>query len=112
MNETQYNAAVKKRKTLTVQLETLNDNILEYENKNLVPDYYIIEDVREFITEGNEDAPFAFEGVLYVVGDYEELIREYGWESVTDGFNNATIEELDDSYGVIRKFNKSVEKDL
>lgn len=103
-NDSEYEDAFKERASLRMKLKTLDRQILDYENEKHRPIFTDILDVRNFICcDGEMGAIFEFEGVLYEVGDYEELIREYGWESVVDGFNSASIQELEDSYGVIKK---------
>ncbi len=104
MTEEEYNEAVKVLDAIERERVRLKEEILKYENENKCPVFTKMMDVRNFICcEAEIGARFTFEDELYEVGDYEELIREYGWESVTDGFNSASIDELEDSYGVIRK---------
>lgn len=103
-NDSEYEDAFKERASLRVRLKTLDKLILDYENEKHRPTFTDIRDVRNFICcDAEEGALFEFEGVLYEVGDYDELVREYGWESVVDGFNSASIEDLEDSYSVIKK---------
>ena len=105
MDEKKYEAAKVEVKKLEKKVKKLNEEILKYENENKRPVFTTIKAITDFIMyePADKGALFEYEGNTYEVGDYEELIYEYGAESVTDGMcsSGITIEDLMDSYGII-----------
>ena len=96
MTEEEYNNAVKRSKELSNELYMLDSSIFKYENEHKRPIFTEIGEIKSFIRDGaSEGSLFTYQGKTYQVGDYEELLKEYGWESVSDCMYSATMDDLD-----------------
>ena len=105
MNEKQYNQANSELDKLEKKITKLKKEILEYENENKRPVFTTIKEIISFIMyePAEKGALFEYDGNTYEVGDFDELVDEYGSESVSDGLNgkNTTITDLVDRYSII-----------
>ena len=105
MNEKLYNQANSELDKLEKKIIKLKKEILEYENENKRPVFTTINEITSFIMHepAGKGALFEYDGNTYEVGNFDELVDEYGYESVVDGMNskNTTITDLVDSYSII-----------
>jgi hypothetical protein len=105
MNNKEYEIAKREVRSLEKKLTKLKDKILKHENEFERPVFETVREITNFIMymPADKGALFEYGGDTYEVGDYEELIDEYGSESVTDGMSSSsiTIEDLKGSYGII-----------
>ena len=102
--EKDYKDALKKRGQLYKEMEKLDKAILKYENESKKFNFMLIQDVRSFIMyDSSEGSIFTFEGVTYKTENYQYMEREYGYESMQDCVYGASIEELENDYGLIEK---------
>ena len=108
MTREEYNVAFDRIKELKAEIESLENQILLYENEHLVPEYYTQQDVREFLAF--ELPPvgklFKYNDEMHIVVlDIEEMLNEYGGESSIDAILEEDFNKLYDgnSIGVIDK---------
>jgi len=104
MTEKKYNEAKAKLDKIKKRAKKLREQILEYENSSAKPVFKTVKEIIDFIVyyPAEVGALFEYEGKTYKVGDYEEMEREYGSESMSyirEG--DKTIDDLTGSWGLV-----------
>jgi hypothetical protein len=103
-NDEQLEEAKKDIAKMEKLIEKLSKDILKYENENKKPVFNSIKKVKSFIMyESQKGSLFEFEGQTWEVGDFEEVVDEYGYDSVVDALNDEDdILEIEDRFAIIK----------
>lgn len=97
MTKEQYNEARDRVNKLTYEIDILRGQILQYENEHERPVFETLKQVKDFIEyEAEEGSLFEYEGAIYKVGDYQELIEEYGYELMSESIWSSKLGDLID----------------
>ena len=83
----------KRKAELKKELKEVTEQITKAQNEDK-PTIYLFKELKSFCQCYNDGAQCIYEGVTYQLRGMQELIEEYGFESVDQGFESAKLEDL------------------